>query len=99
MRRLWVHSRGQRPLLGLRILRLGSRGLAQVVLAQVCRCLIPVACATLDLIDRLPRVEGIPHIPAELVPPARFLRAPLPPPLVEGVVDDGGAGERALASP
>src|SRR3990167_1775207 len=98
MRRLWAHPRGQRPLLGLRILRLGSRGLAQVVLAQVCRCLIPVACATLDLIDRLPRVEGIPNIPAELVPPARFLRAPLRLRLVEGVVDDAEAEDRAFAS-
>src|SRR3990167_2200031 len=64
---------------------------------QIARSLIPIARATLDLADRLPGVEGVPHIAPKLVlglgAHGAFLRLRL----VERVVDEPQPQERAPA--
>src|SRR3990167_1061011 len=126
MRRLWVHSRGQEPLLDLRVPRLGGCRLAEqpageqfqealwqfgleghqllnrrapqpVVHLQITRRLIPIARAALDPINRLPPVESIPNVAPEQVVLPRELRAPLGLRLVEGIVHEAEAQDRAFA--
>src|SRR3990167_7840611 len=126
MRRLWVHSRGQEPLLDLRVPRLGGCRLAEqpageqfqealwqfgleghqllnrrapqpVVHLQITRRLIPIARAALDPINRLPPVESIPNVAPEQVVLPREVRAPLGLRLVEGIVHEAEAQDRAFA--
>src|SRR3990167_1833377 len=64
---------------------------------QIARSLIPIARATLDLADRLPGVESVPHIPAEAILGLGPCGTGLSLRLVEGVVDEPQPQERAPA--
>src|SRR3972149_1366337 len=76
---------------------LNRRAPQPVVHLQITRRLIPIARAALDPINRLPPVESIPNVAPEQVVLPREVRAPLGLRLVEGIVHEAEAQDRAFA--